>query len=102
MPGRPRLVKYRTLESFKADYKRLEPEYQVTFRKVVSDEFATACDAWAASSCAQPARVRSRDHGDDLELRLPDGRAPFMLVREGADWIGVWRRIGDHSAYRDP
>lgn len=107
-------MKYRTLESFKADYKRLKPEHRVTFRKVVGDKFAPACDAWAASIGSRKAYVWPRSlRVDELvgaagimemtwSYASPDGRATFMLVREGADWICVWRRIGDHSVYRDP
>jgi hypothetical protein len=46
--ARPRRrVKFETTPAFDSDYRRLAPEHAASFRQVVRDKFAPACDAFA-------------------------------------------------------
>lgn len=110
-------MKFRRLDSFKSDHKRLKTEHKKAFAAVVLTKFAPACDAWAAAmaertSYVWPATLRVdelRQGNGVMEMTWsfasPDGRATFQFVREGqgpgAEWFCVWRRTGDHSVYDD-
>jgi hypothetical protein len=107
-------VRYRVLASFRRDFYRLKPEHQDAFRAVVSGKFAPACDAWAAAvdsgrvfAWPRSLRVDALVGGRGIlemtwSFASPDGRATFQLDREGGEWFCTWRRIGDHSVFRDP
>jgi len=107
-------MKFRTLDSFRSDYRRLKPEHKDTFKKVVLDKFAPACDDWASAQAARRAYVWPASLRVDEMRRAPgimemtwsfaspDGRATFQFLRLDGEWFCVWRRIGNHSVYTDP
>ena len=107
-------MRYRSLDSFTSDYKKLKAEHKTAFRRVVRDNFAPACDAWAAAQAERNALVwpkslrvdEMRGTAGIMEMTWsfasPDGRATFQLIREGDAWVCVWRRIGDHGVYDAP
>ena len=107
-------MKFGTTESFAADFKRLKSEHKSAFKKVVHTKFSPACDAWAQSQAERRAYVWPKSLRVD-ELRgapgimemtwsfaSPDGRATFQFLRDGDDWVCVWRRIGDHGGFDTP
>ena len=107
-------MRYELTDSFGADFKRLKPEHKAAFKKVVTDKFAPACDAWSDAQEARVAFVWPKSLRVD-ELRgtsgimemtwnfaSPDGRATFEFVQGESGWICRWRRIGDHSVYNKP
>jgi hypothetical protein len=101
-------VRFRTTAAFDADYKKLKREHQSTFRDVVVEKFAPACDQWADAG-GQPmfpwpkslrvaVLVGTRGiYEMTWSFASPDGRATFELVRDGDEWICLWRRVGDHD-----
>ncbi len=107
-------MKFDATASFLADFMELKSEHRATFKKVVRDTFAPACDAWAEAHAERIAYVWPKSlRVDELRgaagvmemtwsLASPDGRATFQLIREGDDWICRWRRIGDHGVYTSP
>jgi len=103
-------VKFETTPAFDADYKRLKKEHQATFRIVVQDKCAPACDLhtddasrpWPASL-----RVTSVRGGPGVlemtwSFASPDGRATFELVTIGGELRCRWRRVGDHDVFKQP
>jgi len=103
-------VKFETTPAFDADYKRLKKEHQATFRIVVQDKCAPACDLhtddasrpWPASL-----RVKSVRGGPGVlemtwSFASPDGRATFELVTIGGELRCRWRRVGDHDVFKQP
>jgi len=103
-------VKFETTPAFDSDYRRLAPEHAATFRQVVRDKFAPACDAFTEDpSRSWPAslRVKSvRGAPGVLEMTWsfasPDGRATFELITVDAELRCRWRRVGDHDVFRNP
>lgn len=103
-------MKFETTPAFDADYKRLKTEHQATFRAVIKDKFAPACDAHArAASHPWPAslRVKSmRNAPGILEMTWsfagPDGRATFELITIDGELRCRWRRVGDHEVFKQP
>jgi hypothetical protein len=106
-------VKFRTTPAFEADYRKLKREHRTAFRELVVEKFAPACDQWAAERGAGtfqwPKSLRvavlagTRGiHEMTWSFASPDGRATFELVRDGDEWVCLWRRVGDHDVYRRP
>lgn len=107
-------MKFATTESFDNDYRRLKPEHKRQFRQVVATKFAPACDEWARSAEAGkpyiwPSSLRVAEmtgaHGIremTWSFASPDGRATFQLMGRGGGWQCLWRRVGDHSVFRNP
>lgn len=103
-------MKSETTPAFDLDYRRLKPEHQQTFRAVVAESFAPACDAHAAEPARPwPAKLRVkavRGASGVLEMTWsfasPDGRATFELVTVDGELRCRWRRIGDHDVFRRP
>jgi hypothetical protein len=103
-------VKFETTPGFDADIRRLKPEHLATFKRVVREKFAPACDAYAADPAGPwPAslRVKSvRSAPGVLEmtwsLASPDGRATFSLVTVDGELRCRWRRVGDHDVFKAP
>lgn len=103
-------MKYRSLESFRSDFRRLPDEHQRVFLRVLRDHFLPAIEAGSFSG-APPWPKRLRIHRlSNTEIysltwnfASPDGRATFHLDKtdDGAPVL-VWRRIGDHSIYSRP
>ena len=81
-------MKFETTPAFDSDYRGLKRERADSFKTIVREEFAPACDAYAEDPTAPwPAalRVKSvRSAPGLLEMTWsfasPDGRATFELV----------------------
>lgn len=105
-------MKFRTTPAFDSDFRKLKREHQKTFRDVVVEKFAPACDQWAddgTSSFQWPKSLRvavlqgTRGiYEMTWSFASPDWRATFELLREGDEWLCLWRRVGDHDVYRRP
>jgi hypothetical protein len=103
-------VKFETTSAIDNDYRRLAPEHAATFRQVVRDKFAPACDIYAKDPGAPwPAslRVKSmRRAAGILEMTWsfasPDGRATFELITLDGELRCRWRRVGDHDVFKKP
>jgi hypothetical protein len=103
-------VKYRTLESFRADFGRLPAPHRAMFLDLLRTHFLPAVAAGSfTGSPPWPKRLRvhrlsnSEIYSLTWNFSSPDGRATFHLdkVPDGEP-ILVWRRIGDHGIYRQP
>lgn len=96
--------------TFKADFKALKREHQRQFIEVVTSKFNPACDAFAAdATVAWPAslRVKSMKYAPGIyemtwSFKSPDGRATFQLLNDERGTYCRWRRIGNHSIFREP
>ncbi len=103
-------MKFETTPAFDGDYRRLTPEHQATFRRVLREKFIPACDQFAAdpsSRWPRSLRVKAvREAPGVLEMTWsfasPDGRATFEFVTVGGEIRCRWRRIGDHDVFRQP
>ncbi len=103
-------MKFQTTPAFDSDYRRLAPEHAATFREVVRDKFAPACDTYAkdpATLWPASLRVKSvRGTSGVLEMTWsfasPDGRATFELITVEGELRCRWRRVGDHGVDRNP
>ena len=102
-------MKFAVLDDFKADYRRLSPSDQATFKKALR-VFVAACDRYALdSSAAWPASLRVKDVESapgvwemTWSFSGPEGRATFEWVQVEGSLAVRWRRIGDHRVLRDP
>ncbi|GAA0433215.1 hypothetical protein [Leifsonia naganoensis] len=103
-------MRFQRTPAFDTDFKRLKPERQRTFRDVIRESFAPACDAFALNPTGGwPAalRVKSMRGAPGIyemtwSFASPDGRATFELVTIDGELYCRWRRVGDHSVYRNP
>lgn len=103
-------MKFETTPAFDSDFRRLKHEHRNTFRTVVREKFAPACDIFAVDpSTPWPAglRVKSvRGAPGVLEMTWsfasPDGRATFELITVNGHLRCRWRRVGDHSVFNHP
>jgi hypothetical protein len=103
-------VKFETTPAFDADFRRLKADFKKAFRLVVRDSFAPAGDEFAGTpGYVWPAALRVwRMKGTSgiwemtWSFASPDGRATFEFIRRGDELICRWRRIGDHSVFKDP
>jgi hypothetical protein len=103
-------VKYRSLESFRADFSRLPAEHRATFLHALRTYFLPAIAAGSfAGTPPWPARLRvhrlsnSEIYSLTWNFSSPDGRATFHLDKTSqGEVMLVWRRIGDHGIYRNP
>lgn len=103
-------MRFETTPAFDTDYKRLKKEHQATFRAVVKDKFAQACDAHARDASrpwSASLRVKSvRNAPGILEMTWsfasPDGRATFELLTIAGELRCRWRRVGDHEVFKQP
>jgi hypothetical protein len=103
-------MKYRVLESFRNDFRRLPREHQQLFQQVLREYFLPAIDSGAFSgSPPWPRRLRihklnnTEIYSLTWNFAAPDGRATFHLDKDVAsEPLLVWRRIGDHSIYKVP
>ena len=103
-------MKYRSLESFRNDFRRLPAERQQMFSRVLREFFLPAVGAGSFSG-APPRPTRLRIHRlSSTEIysltwnfASPDGRATFHLDKtDDGEPVLVWRRIGDHAIYKNP
>jgi len=103
-------MKFETTPAFDADYRRLKKEHQAAFRAVLKDKFIPACAALTAepaSTWPRSLRVKNvRGAPGVLEMTWsfasPDSRATFELISVDGDLRCRWRRVGDHSVFKDP
>lgn len=103
-------MKYRALESFRRDLARLPAEHQKMFMAALREHFLPAIEAGSFSGTPPwPRRLRihrlsnSEIYSLTWNFAAPDGRATFHLDKaEDGSPLLVWRRIGDHSVYREP
>ncbi|MGP3971758.1 hypothetical protein [Streptomyces sp. 6N223] len=103
-------MKYRALESFRRDLARLPPQHQKMFMQALREHFLPAIEAGSfAGTPPWPRRLRihrlsnSEVYSLTWNFASPDGRATFHLDKsEDGEALLVWRRIGDHSIYREP
>jgi hypothetical protein len=103
-------VKYRVLDSFRNDFHRLPAEQQRLFQQVLREYFLPAIDGGAFSgSPPLPKRLRIHKLSNTEIYSLtwnfasPDGRATFHLDKtDASEPVLVWRRIGNHSVYKNP
>jgi hypothetical protein len=103
-------VRYRSLDSFRADFSRLPKEHRAIFLNVLRTYFLPAIAAGSLTGTTPwPARLRvhrlsnSEIYSLTWNFTSPDGRATFHLDKttHGEPML-VWRRIGDHGIYRNP
>ena len=103
-------MKFETTPAFDADYRRLAAEHATTFREIVRQKFAPACDAFArdpSTPWPRSLRLKSvRGAPGVLEMTWsfasPDGRATFELITVDGELRCRWRRVGDHQVFKDP
>lgn len=103
-------MKFETTPAFDGDFRRLNRHHADTFRRVVREKFAPACDVyakdpatpWPASLRVKPVRGASGVLEMTWSFASPDGRATFELVTMDEELRCRWRRIGDHGVFRDP
>jgi len=101
-------MKYERIDSFKADYRRLDDKEKEMFRQAVRDGFAPAAERRAADP-AQPwpkgLRVRDVEAAPGVwemtwSFSGPDGRATWEWVTIDGEPAIRWRRVGNHSMCR--
>jgi hypothetical protein len=103
-------VKYRSLESFRNDFRRLPAEHQQVFLQILREFFLPAIEAGSFSGTPPwPKRLRiHRINNTEIysltpNFASPDGRATFHLDKmDEGELLLVWRRIGDHTIYKSP
>jgi hypothetical protein len=103
-------VKYRSLDSFRNDFRSLPGEHQRTFLRELREHFLSAIDAGSFSGTPPwPKRLsihrlsNSEIYSLTWNFASPDGRATFHLEKtEDGEVMLVWRRIGDHAIYDRP
>ena len=105
-------MKFERTPAFDADFRRLKREHQRTFRRVVVESFAPACDAYVAALPASfrwPSGLRvSAIKGSASIMEMtwsfasPDGRATFEFVTVDGEIRCRWRRVGDHDVFDRP
>jgi hypothetical protein len=103
-------VKFETTPAFDNDYRRLAAQHAATFRHVVRERFAPACDAYARDpGTPWPPAIRVKSVRDAAGVRemtwsfaSPDGRATFELVTVDGELRCRWRRLGDHGVVKNP
>jgi hypothetical protein len=103
-------LKYRSLEFFRNDFRRLPAEHQQMFLQVLREFFLPAIGAGSFSGApGWPKRLRIQQLSNTKVYSLtwnfasPDGRATFRLDKmDDGEPLLVWRRIGDHGIYKNP
>ncbi|MDN5857797.1 MAG: hypothetical protein L0H84_04170 [Pseudonocardia sp.] len=103
-------MKFETTPAFDSDVRRLKREHLATFKRVVVERFAPACEAHAADPATPwPAALRVRSvQGADGVLEMtwsfagPDGSATFELVTVDSELRCRWRLVGDHEVFKKP
>ena len=103
-------MKFETTPAFDGDYRRLKPEHQTAFRRVLREKFIPACDRLATNPAAPwptSLRVKAvRGAPGVMEMTWsfasPDGRATFERVTVDDETRCRWRRIGDPDVFTQP
>ena len=102
-------MKYDRADSFKADYKSLPDAHKKLFKEAV----LAINDAFARHTGNGPLRWPARLRIKDVEgtpgvwemtwsFSGPDGRAMFDFYDVDGQQAIRWRRIGDHSIFKNP
>ena len=100
-------MKYRTLESFRNDFRRLPAGHQQAFLQILREFFLPAIEAGSFTGTPKRLRIHritnTKIYSLTWNFASPDGRATFHLDKldEGEPLL-VWRRIGDHASYKNP
>ncbi|MUL42225.1 hypothetical protein FZ103_13715 [Streptomonospora sp. PA3] len=100
-------MKHQTLAGFDREFRRLPVKRQLQFMATVRRLIRDA-DAGASSPVRSGRTCAHRLAGREVySLRwapdTPEGRATFHIRQDEAGQPSlVWRRIGDHSIYKDP
>ncbi|MBI4493036.1 MAG: hypothetical protein HY690_09605 [Chloroflexi bacterium] len=101
-------MKYQTAASFLADYARLTERERELFRaavRAINAAFARRT-GWPPRWPAALRVKKLTGHPGIWEMTWsfasPDGRATFELVEVGGEPAIRWRRIGDHTIFRQP
>jgi len=103
-------VKYRALESFRNDFRRLPAGHQQVFLQILREFFLPAIEAGSFTGTPPwPRRLRiHRINNTEIysltwNFASPDGRPTFHLDKlDEGETLLVWRRIGDHAIYKNP
>ncbi|MEQ6902566.1 hypothetical protein [Nocardioides sp. YIM 152588] len=103
-------MKFETTSAFDSDIRRLKREQLATFKQVVRERLAPACNAYAADPATPwPAALRVKSvQGADGVLEMTwsfassDGPATFELVTIDGELRCRWRRVGDHDVFTRP
>lgn len=103
-------MRYETTPQFDSDWSNLAAGHKQIFRKAIP-AFSRACEAYVArpGTFRWPARLRVSPMQSapgiwemTWSFAGPDGRATFEFVTIDGEAYVRWRRIGDHSVYREP
>jgi hypothetical protein len=103
-------MKFERTTQFDSDFTSLPREHQKQFRLTVA-EFHAACEKYVSTHGSSPwpkrLRVRKMTSADRIwemtwSFASPDGRATFEFVKREDEMRVLWRRIGNHSIYRNP
>jgi hypothetical protein len=96
---------------FDADFRHLTPSERIAFRDAVR-AFNAACDefqhskgasGWPASLRVKPMRSVPGVWEMTWSYSGPDGRATWeWITSESGEPTVRWRRVGNHSIFRDP
>ena len=103
-------MKYRSLESFRTDFRRLPAEHQQMYLQVLRKFFLPSIEAGSFSGTPPWPRRLGIHRISSTEIysltwnfASPDGRATFHLDKmDDGKPLLVWRRIGDHAIYENP
>jgi len=103
-------VKYDRTDAFKGDYRRLSEDERKAFREIIRDQFHPAAERKATDPAAPwPKSLRLRDVEGapgiwemTWSFSGPDGRATWEWIRIDGEPAIRWRRIGNHSIFREP
>jgi hypothetical protein len=103
-------MKYDRTNAFKGDYRDLNESERAMFRAVVRDQFHPAAERKAqepGSPWPKSLRIRDVEGAPGVwemtwSFSGPDGRATFEWTKIDGEPAIRWRRIGNHSIYRDP
>ena len=103
-------MKYQITPAFDGDVRRLSKRDRKLFLDAVRDAFIPATERMANESTAQwPKRLRvksvvgaPRVWEMTWSFSGPDGRATWEWVEIDGERGIRWRRVGNHSVFRDP
>lgn len=102
-------MKYQHGTAFARDFKRLTKRHQDQFLKVLFESFIPAAEKHASGKPSWPKSLRVESVQGlkgvfelSWSMNAPDGRATWEWVEIDGKPAIRWRRIGDHSIFKDP